>query len=462
MIGFNTMLSLPTKTSEIRFLEICRKWQKFSPHSTLTISDEEIVDGLKYQSDSESLEFVRVSTEKGVHCGVRHIKKDDDGEWRTDVVGYKTEANFTVAIVSSRAAFNIASYWNLPQKPYIVKLLLEEIGSISDGEIEVEAKPKEVTIENYHKLVSVINGETKHFLPVVYISRYFFGDSYLVDPQRLAVKLSGLAHVFYETDTIVSTKLKEITNGRNPYNGKIGIFWPNGECNYYYYREYQSDHIKNILDFVKKTLNTRKTLNECRWSFVQGLKYQSILENYKKGEDEQQKFINYVLEEYQILKDQIEALEAENRYLNQLKETFYSNDFSGKTPLCYKGSEPELFPNEQLEIIYEIIEDRLRNGNCSPRVKNILHAILDANEKTNNREKFLGEVRRLLASSNGLTKKSIKELISLGFEITEEGKHYKMRIRGDDRYSHSISKTPSDHRAALNNFSEFKERFINV
>lgn len=462
MIGFNTSFSLPTTTSEMQFLEICRKWQRFSPHSTLSISDEKIVDGLKYQSDSESLEFVKVSSEKGIHCGVRHIKKDDDGEWRTDVVGFKTEENFTVAIVSSRATFNIATYSNLPQKPYIVKLLQEEIGSISDGEIEVEAEPKEVTIENYHTLVSIINGETDHFLPVIYISKYFFGDSYLVDPKALAVKISGLAHVFYETDTIVSSKLKELTKGRNPYNGRICIFWPGGDFNNYYNREYKSEHIENILDFVKKTLNTRKTSNECRWSYVQGLKYHKIVDNLKRGGEEQEEFIRLVLEENQSLKDQIESLEAENRYLNSLKETFQSNDFSNRTFLCYKGSEPELFANEQLEIIFEIIEDRLRSGNCSPRVKNILLSILEANEKTNNKEKFLEEVKRILTSSKGLTQKSINELVSLGFEITNEGKHYKMRIRGDERYWHSISKTPSDHRSALNNFSQFKGRFINV
>jgi len=462
MIGFNTMLSLPPGTSETDFLEICRRWQKHSPHSTLTISDEEIADGLKYQNQSESLEFVRVARDAEVHCGVRHIKKDGDGEWRTDVVGYKTAANFTVSIVTTRATFNIAGHWDLPQKPYIVKLLLEEIGSITDGEIAVEAKPKEVTSENMPTLVSIIRGNVRHFLPVIYISKYFFGDSYLVDPEKLAVKLSGLAHVFYETDTVVSSKLKNETNGINPYNGRIGIFWPGDERNYYYYRDYQANHVRNILDFVKKTLNTRKPLNECRWSYVQGLKYQSIVENYKKGEAEQQEFIDFVLEENEKLKDHIEALEAENRYLNQLKETWNANDFSHKTPLISKGSEPELHPNEQIEIILEIIEDRLKSGSSSPRVRNILSSILDANEKPRYREKFLNEIRRILISSNGLTKKSKKELEALGFEITEDGKHYKLRIRGDDRYSHVISKSPSDHRAALNNFAEFKERLTNI
>ncbi|WP_138494375.1 hypothetical protein [Paenibacillus pinistramenti] len=463
MIGFNTILPLSLNTSETVFLELCRKWQMCSPHSTLKINNAPIEDGLKYQNedDSESLEFTRVVGSNGIHCGVRHIKKDEDGEWRTDVIGYKTNEEFKVAIVTSRASFNVANYWRLPQKPYIVKLLLEETGPMLDGDILIEVKPKEVKAEDVSELASLINGERAFSLPVVYISKHFLGDYHLVDPDRLALKLSGLAHVYFESDTSVSTRLREITEGKNPYNGKIGVFWPGGDQNYYY-RADATEHITNILDFVKKTLNTRKTVNECRWSFVQNLKYQSTYERFKKGESEQQEFIEYASEENQRLKEQIESLEAENRYLNQLKDILSPSDFNTKTPLLFKGNEPEIVQNEHLELIKEIIEDKLKSGSCSVRTQNILKSILESNEISQYKDEFLNKIKSMLSSADGLTRQSRKELIALGFEITEEGKHYKMKIRGDDRYSHSISKTPSDSRSAMNNFSEFKERFFGV
>lgn len=89
MIGFNTILPLSAETSVEHFLEICRKWQQGSPHTTLTFDNQPIRDGLTYTSDQELMEFVHVTGSGGVHCGVRHIRKDEDGEWRTDVVGYK-------------------------------------------------------------------------------------------------------------------------------------------------------------------------------------------------------------------------------------------------------------------------------------------------------------------------------------------------------------------------------------
>ena len=43
-----------------------------------------------------------------------------------------------------------------------------------------------------------------------------------------------------------------------------------------------------------------------------------------------------------------------------------------------------------------------------------------------------------------------QELQSLGFEITEAGKHYKIPYRGDHRYMVTVGKTPSDTRSGNN------------
>jgi hypothetical protein len=43
-----------------------------------------------------------------------------------------------------------------------------------------------------------------------------------------------------------------------------------------------------------------------------------------------------------------------------------------------------------------------------------------------------------------------QKLESLGFVITEDGKHYKLTYYGDDRYQIILSKTPSDIRTGKN------------
>lgn len=43
-----------------------------------------------------------------------------------------------------------------------------------------------------------------------------------------------------------------------------------------------------------------------------------------------------------------------------------------------------------------------------------------------------------------------QQLLELGFEVTEEGKHYRLTYYGDGRYKTTIAKTGSDWREGKN------------
>ncbi|MDY8022002.1 hypothetical protein [Paenibacillus polymyxa] len=460
MIGFSTILPLSTETTTEEFLLICRDWMKHSPHTSLEINESSIKDGLKYTSHNESLEFVRVDGEKGIHSGVRHTKKDDDCEWRTDVLGYKTSDSFLVSIVTSKAEFNVKTYTKLPARPYIIKLLMEKTLPMFDDSLIIQKEPKKVDLTNYQEVVSLINNEKKNRFPIVFISKYFTGD-YLINPIELGKWLSGFAHVYYEADEGVSQKIREITNGQNPYNGTIGIYWPGGGRNNYYSHD-ESDHLLKVRLFVQKTLSSRTLIKECRWSYIQDIKYRMRLAEYKKNNTELTDFMEYTLSEISILKERIDNLEAENDYLNHQFEIQTETEFTNVPTLMYKGTERELFRNEQLELIIEILEEKLNSGSCSDRMKNMINSILESNNKPENKEVFLESIKRILVSDKGLTKQNKKELKKLGFDITENGKHYKLKFQGDERYSFTISKSFSDFRAPKNNYSQFKEYFFSV
>lgn len=460
MIGFNTVLPLPQDTSVEHFLNICRIWQQRSPHTTLAFDGQPIQNGLKYESDQEVMEFVHVTRSEGVYCGVRHIRKDDDGEWRTDVVGLKTADDFKVAIVSSRSHFNISTYSQIPLTPYIVNLLIRETGPMFDDGIRIDAEPKEVTEENAAELAALINCEKRNFMPVIYVSKPFFGGTYLTDPRRLAQKLAGLAHVYFELDTKVSPMLRELTDGKNAYNGSIGIYWQNHKFKRFALQDTDETISVKIQNYVKTILNTRKTPDECRWSYVQHLKYQRAIDQYREGEAENTELIEYAMQENQALQEQVRSLEAENYYLRERQQMLFSSDLDEQKPLIFKGAEAELFANEQAELVLEIIEEKLRSGSCSIRIRNMLESILDANERTTNKEAFLSQMKNVLTESGGLSSQGKRKLVKLGFELSEEGKHYKIKIKGDVRYPHPISKTPSDVRSAENNFAQFKKRFF--
>lgn len=460
MIGFNTVLPLSTDTSVEHFLELCRIWQQHSPHTTITFDDRPIHNGLKYESSQEIMEFVHVTGSEGIHCGVRHIRKDEDGEWRTDVVGYKRANDFKVAIVSSRSHFHVTTYSKLPLTPYIVSLLIRETDPMFDDGIRIEASPKEVTEETINELAALINCQRTNLLPIIYVSKPFFGHTYLTDPHRLAVKLAGLAHVYYEKDSQASRLLKDLTNGKNAYNGSIGVYWQDRSFKRFVLEDTDENISLKIQNYVNRVLNTRKTPDEYRWSYVQHLQYQRAIERYREGEAESNGMIEYALQENEELREQIRSLEAENDYLKGRLQLQFSNELDEQRPLIFKGSEPEIFPDEQTELILDLIEEKIRSGSCSVRIRNMLNSILEANARTNNKETFLEQMKAVLTEPGGLSSKGKRELQKLGFELTDDGKHYKLKIRGDDRYSHPIAKTPSDIRSGENNFAQFKKRFL--
>jgi hypothetical protein len=71
---------------------------------------------------------------------------------------------------------------------------------------------------------NIINGKSfPDTLPVIYISRTNH-DTLLINPEELAEKLFGVAHVFYEPNLSFSRQLKASTEGKSPYNGAAGIF----------------------------------------------------------------------------------------------------------------------------------------------------------------------------------------------------------------------------------------------
>ena len=56
--------------------------------------------------------------------------------------------------------------------------------------------------------------------------------------------------------------------------------------------------------------------------------------------------------------------------------------------------------------------------------------------------------------------KTRSALTRLGFDLSEDGKHYKAVFHGDPRYMFTLPKTSSDHRAGLNIFSDIKNKLF--
>ena len=140
-----------------------------------------------------------------------------------------------------------------------------------------------------------------------------------------------------------------------------------------------------------------------------------------------------------------EALQFENQ---GLKAKLDSSDL---VPVLYMGDEYEFYQGEIKDLILSTLSDTLSNIPQKSRRMDVIKDIINSNDYKRLSEQKAEEIKRLLKNYNGMSGRLKQALIDLGFEITEDGKHYKVTYYGDDRYHTVFAKTPSDGRSGKNN-----------
>ena len=80
----------------------------------------------------------------------------------------------------------------------------------------------------------------------------------------------------------------------------------------------------------------------------------------------------------------------------------------------------------------------------------ILQDLLKYNDYQRLSEQRKQEVKTLFKGYKSMSATMRQALQKLGFEISEDGAHYKLTYGGDPRYRTTIAKTGSDHREGKN------------
>lgn len=139
-----------------------------------------------------------------------------------------------------------------------------------------------------------------------------------------------------------------------------------------------------------------------------------------------------------------EALRCENLGLRNKMESVET------VPILYLGVEDEFYPGEIKDMVLAALDDALRDIKGKSRRADVIRDIFKSNGYRDLSGERQQRVKNLLKGYDGMSKSLRQELINLGFEITEDGKHYKLTYYGDRRYWTTIAKTPSDHRDGKN------------
>ena len=171
----------------------------------------------------------------------------------------------------------------------------------------------------------------------------------------------------------------------------------------------------------------------------------------EKAENEIQEYLGAFDEDLEKYKKQIDELTRANTSL-QMENQGLRAKLSGaeSVPVLFLGDEDEFFQGEIKEMLLDAVSEALKGTKDKTRRADVLKDILENNGYQNIREERGQQIKNMFAGYKSLTSALRQQLVDLGFEITSDGKHYRLAYYGDNRYKTTISKSGSDHREGRN------------
>ena len=491
MLLFSTILEIKDTMTTEDFIRLILDWNKGNPYP------ENVIPGIewhgerniKYGDEGLSLEIREYKKERII--AVRYEKKSDDGViWDTDYVMNFRQMKMSVCLDRSYSEDILDVDANF-STPYFIKLLIKRGFLKDDQKLAVQYKPILITADNVELLSDVINGKSDYRLPVVYVSKTYH-DEDPINVQFLAHRLKGVAHVMLQEGNALNPTIQKECDGKNEYYGAIGVYFATHGMNHkrFMYRSsegFDETLYEKVLKCVIHFCSSQKVDTLFTWQGVNNellkeslttqreerlaaeearkaaeSEYAKILESMDEEERrirkqaieeataESNKLLDQFDEEQNELRKRIEALTNENealRYENHgLRTKLTSKD---NIPVLYMGDETDFYPGEVKDLVLEALSDALK-GIPTGRRADVVSDVIENNDYQRLSVSKAEEIKRLLKNYDGMSARTRQALMEFGFEITEDGKHYKLTYYGDGRYQTAFSKTPSDVRTGRN------------
>ena len=467
MLTFKTQFPVNPSKSIDDLIEAGRVWLAGSPHSKLApvmASASAIGDGWYASSGSETVVFAKPEGMEAI-CGISFENTDENAiRWMTEIVGSKRDGEFWVSIQLSVDSELPTERIEHGRRPHILKTIMREIGGGQDGKIPVSDRPIFLREDQLNLASDLICAKAGCVMPVVYVSASG-NDRPHIDASQLAQWLSGMAHVVVEPSRRFSYDLMRLVDGENAYGGAVAIYWPDGIGKWIFLPKGEYADPKQmqigVCKKVRMSLLAQRTKRECTWSYVQEVKTRRKIQELRdNGSSQVDEWVETFDREMQIKNDEIQRLENE---ISRIKYSAQNEGFArveDRRGLVLQGTERDLFQGERLSVVMDALGKEL--ATCEPfsRRKSIVEDLISSNDQEGQLEPILSELKELLRQYSSMTAVARSTFERLGFQILEDGKHYKLIFRGDKRFPFTLPKTGSDHRGGLNAFSDMKKKLF--
>ena len=464
MVIFSTMFYVTKDLTKQKFIELAFEWINGSPHygfNNISWSGEDV-----YEQESEKQKFSVVQSNDSKILAMRLENTDDDNVlWTNDFVYEECNINNILLVRLARDAVSKESIVTKAyNRPRLMKTILKLGYGAEDNNLLISDREILITQQNLDLAADIICGRTKYLLPIVYVTKRFIDNSTILDTKELAKDLAGTAHVIVEENTEITAELKEKTNGENPFNGAVHIYFTDKIGTRVVPDEFSDSNIfrYKIVDSVCRRLSLVKVDDKYTWGTI---RYQKLLEKYRHDQQVSLE-LESACEEILILKEKehaqlVEDMESE---LNELRSKVQNYEYAFQNRkkeqignIVFKCSEEEFFESEIKDMILKVLQNEKKKMDTDPNQKgwrkyHVLEALLNANEIVGKGKELEVELKNILSRIDRITAKDRKRLSELGF-VSRENKHNKLYFHNDDRYLITLGKTPSDSCAASNSAS---------
>lgn len=474
MLLFSTLLSIDDFVTKGDFINLVIEWNDNHPY------DENRIKGIAWNGEKDVrfgddklwLEIVDYTNKNIV--AVRYEKVTEDGViWDTDYIMNLDERKLSIQLERSYREDALVTN-AVFSTPLFISYLIDHGYLRKDGELKVDKRPVYITGDNLDCFAAAISGRAKVQRPIVFVSKTAENKD-PVDVNLLASRLKGAAHVFVQEDRETNKDLRIICNEENAYNGAIGIYYPNEVLGHkrFMYRDIAGiDNIllDRVLNYVLQFGKLQLVDKLYSWQGVNNAILNESLvkqmEELQKAEHAKAEAQNEVADVYATLDEELQELQQKVEKLTRRNEALlYENQGlaarlsqNNSAPLLFRGDEEEAYQGEIKDLVLSCLADAAGNAEDGSRRKDVLTDIVQSNEYQRLAEEKRQQLKRILRGYKSVSATMKQELMNLGFEISEEGKHYKLTYHGDTRYVLALAKTPSDHKTGDNMVADISRK----
>lgn len=459
MLVFSTRLPLKDEITSENCLQLFKEWVEQSPHYSISQIDYDICSYEDFEYDNEKILFsIRHFENNKIKLSACRLENHDSSAvWINDCI-YVVEngaKSLLIQLNCNRTDFSA----QLPpvHKPYIVRKFIEMGFCKNDADIPVTDTPLDADGTFYDICVEIMQGTYRYSMPVVYVSCDYWG-KHTLDPQDLAKRLGGVAHVFVERNHETALKLRDATDGNNAYAGYIGIYFPGTKfCQKHgpgYYKN-NREMTQEIINLVWSALVNRLDSSTYNWNQIIALQSKQKMLEWQdiSAQDKEQLsiYIDTFDQENASLRGKIDELNQQVYALRSQLDALRATLRGDSEDSCFykAGKEASLYISEKEDLLYSILSQTQKKYPQNSRGYTIIQSLLEANPRYGECERIVSEIRSVFNNGGKLTKAMRARLKALGFLIEEEGTHFKLTFH-DSRYMFSVSKTPSDYREGKN------------